>query len=118
MCVTSAISTDWLNRNPPVTWPAPTSPFWPPPTTVTPAPYIQPPGVTIMKDPYEQTPTRAEFNALKNEMEELKKLLLAAKQYDEATGQPNCEMEEKVELITKLAKLVGVDMQEVFNNHK
>jgi hypothetical protein len=101
MCVASAVSNDWINRNsdwqrmfPIGTAPAiPSHPIW-------------------------NGPTREEFDALKKEMQELKKLLIAAKQYDEATGQPDCEMEDKVELITKLAKLVGVDMQEVFNNHK
>lgn len=58
--------------------------------------------------------TRDEFEALKREMEELKKLLLAAKRFDEATGQPNCEMDDKVKLITEIAKLVGVDVSEVF----
>jgi hypothetical protein len=38
---------------------------------------------------------RTEFESLKQEVEELKKLLKAAKAYDEATGQPNCEMRER-----------------------
>jgi hypothetical protein len=59
-------------------------------------------------------PTRAEFEALKAEMEALRKLLTAAKIYDAETGQPDCEMEEKVALIKRLAELVGVDMSEVF----
>lgn len=59
-------------------------------------------------------PTQAEFDALKKEVEELKKLLLAAKKFDEATGQPHCEMDEKVDFIKKLAKFVGVDMNDVF----
>lgn len=58
--------------------------------------------------------TRAEFEALKQEVEELKKLLLAAKEFDEKTGQPDCEIDEKVELIKKIAEMVGVDMDEVF----
>lgn len=60
------------------------------------------------------TPTREEFEALKKEVEELKKLLLAAKEYDEKTGEPDCEIDEKVEVIKKIAKLVGVDMESVF----
>lgn len=52
---------------------------------------------------------------LKKEVEELKKLLLAAKAYDEALGEPHCETDEKVALIKKLAELVGVDMKEVFS---
>lgn len=104
MCVTSAVTTDWMQRHP--TYVLPNPPLGGLPQAPVP--------VTVTVD----APTKAEFEALKKEMEELKQLLLAAKRYDEATGQPDCEMEEKVELITKLAKLVGVDMQEVFNNHK
>lgn len=59
-------------------------------------------------------PSRAEFDALKAELEALKKLLKAAKEYDAKTGQPDCEMDEKVALIKKFADLVGVDMSDVF----
>lgn len=56
-----------------------------------------------------------EMRALKKEMESLKKLLKAAKIYDEETGQKDCEMDDKVALIQKIAELVGVDMKEVFD---
>jgi hypothetical protein len=56
---------------------------------------------------------RSEFNALKKEMEELKLLLIAAKRYDEQTGQPHCEHEEKVALIKRISELVGVEMKDV-----
>jgi hypothetical protein len=58
--------------------------------------------------------SRLEFDALKKDVEELKKLLLAAKKFDDETGQPDCEVESKVALIKKLADLVGVSMEEVF----
>ena len=58
--------------------------------------------------------TREEIEALKREMQELRELLLAAKKYDAATGQPDCEMGEKVLLIKQIAKLVGVDVSDVF----
>ena len=60
---------------------------------------------------------RDEFNTLKAELEALKKLLKAAKIYDDETGQPDCEMEEKVELIKRLADLVGVDLENIFAEH-
>lgn len=60
------------------------------------------------------TPTRDEFENLKKEVEELKKVLLAAKQFDEATNQKDCEMEEKIALIKRVAEAVGVDMNDVF----
>lgn len=66
--------------------------------------------------PYSTQPaiSRQEFDALKQEMEQLKLLIAAAKKFDEATGQPNCEMQEKVAMIKAIAKMVGVDMSDVF----
>jgi hypothetical protein len=59
--------------------------------------------------------SREEFNALKHEITELRKVLKAAKAFDEATGQPDCEMDEKVALIKRLAEMVGVSMEDIFN---
>lgn len=58
---------------------------------------------------------KLDVSLLKIQIEELKKLLLAAKAYDEALGEPDCEVDEKVALIKKLAEIVGVDMKEVFS---
>lgn len=58
--------------------------------------------------------TRQEFEALKKDIQELKELLKAAKKYDEATNQKDCQMEDKVAFIRKMAEYVGVDMEEVF----
>ncbi len=62
--------------------------------------------------------SQADFDALKREVEELKKLLLAAKEFDEKTGQPHCEMDAKVALIKRIAKVVGVDLGDVFEKPK
>lgn len=59
-----------------------------------------------------------EFNALKRDVEEMKALLLRAKEYDERNGEPACEMEEKVALLRKVAALVGVDLSDVFGGVK
>jgi hypothetical protein len=59
--------------------------------------------------------SQAEFDKLKNEVEELKKLLTAAKAFDAATGQPDCEVDEKVALIRKIAEFVGVDLGDVLS---
>jgi hypothetical protein len=64
--------------------------------------------------PPSNAPTREEFEALKRDMEELKLLLKAAKRYDEQTGQSDCEQEDKVALLRRLAEIVGVDLSEVF----
>lgn len=61
-----------------------------------------------------QLPTREEFDALKADLESIKKLLIAAKQYDKETGQPDCEDAKKVALFRQLAQLLDVDISAVF----
>ncbi len=56
---------------------------------------------------------REEFDELKREVADMKELLKRAKEYDERTGQPDCEMDEKMDLLRKVAKLVGVDIDDV-----
>lgn len=62
--------------------------------------------------------SKEEFEALKKEVQELKKLLEQAIKFDEATNQPDCEIDEKVDFLKKIGKFVGVDLEEVFKNHK
>jgi len=62
-----------------------------------------------------QDPPLADLVALRREIEELKKLLKAAVAFDAATGQPECEVEEKIEFLRYVAKFVGIDLDEVFN---
>lgn len=59
------------------------------------------------KDPV----TREEFEALKREVQMIKELLEKAKEYDERTNQPNCELEDKIALLKKVADLVGVNIK-------
>lgn len=61
----------------------------------------------------EQQVTRAEFEQIKRDVEELKLLLIRAKKYDEETGQPDCEIDEKMDLLRKVADAVGIDLDEV-----
>lgn len=78
-----------------------------------PVPQTLPPFPT---DPFMTFPppiTRQEFDALKREMEDLKKHLIAAKKYDEQSGQKDCEMADKVVLIKRIALLVGVDIADL-----
>jgi hypothetical protein len=65
-------------------------------------PYVPPPEVS-----------KQDFDALRKEVQELKELLKAAKKFDKNTGQPDCEMEKKIELIKAVAKMVGVDLDGV-----
>jgi hypothetical protein len=60
-----------------------------------------------------QTISRQEFEQLKADVEELKKLWARAKEYDERTGQPNCEIEDKVALIKAMAKALNIDLKGV-----
>ncbi len=111
MCVVSMIGDSWGNgfkdRYPGVMpWVTPAMPD-PWPATI---PYATPAIPTSV--------SREEFDALKKEIEELKKLLQAAKEYDAATGQPDCEVDAKVALIKAVANLVGVDMGDVFDEPK
>lgn len=57
--------------------------------------------------------SREEFDALKREVVEMKELLRRAKLYDEKNGEPACEIDEKMDLLRKVAKLVGVDLNDV-----
>lgn len=57
--------------------------------------------------------TRAEFEDLKRQVSEMKELLKRAKKYDEDNGEPDCEVDEKMKLLRKIAKAVGVDLDDV-----
>jgi hypothetical protein len=100
MCVVSNVG-DYYGKRFPQDYPD----WFPKPQTlpVTPMIPIVPAGVS-----------QAEFDALKREVEQMKKLLKMAKKIDKATEQPNCEMESKVAMLKRLAQLVGVDLKDVF----
>lgn len=74
-------------------------------------PYIAPTTNPIYPTP--EAVGREEFDALRREIKELRTLLVAAKRYDSETGQPDCESEDKVALLKRLAALVGVDLDDV-----
>jgi hypothetical protein len=62
--------------------------------------------------------SRQDFEAFKAEMRKelnsLKKLLKAAKIYDEESGQADCENADKIALFKQLAELCGVSIQDIF----
>lgn len=96
MCIYSMIADDFLKRR----WPTiPISPV-PDPTPSEFLPSLLP------------AITREEFDELKREVAELSKLLKAAKKYDEATGQTDCEDADKVRLLRELGRLLGVEIPE------
>jgi len=51
--------------------------------------------------------TREEFERLREDVAEMKRLLERADEYDKRTGQPDCEMDEKLALLRKIAEFVG-----------
>lgn len=57
--------------------------------------------------------SREEFDAIKKEVEEMKALLRRAKEYDERNNEPDCEIEEKMALLRKVAQMVGVGLDDV-----
>jgi hypothetical protein len=103
MCVVSNIGDQWRDAFPE------RYPWYPPYTPLPGIPNPYAPPVIIIPGP-----TKEEFDALKKEVEALKELLKAAKKFDEETGQKNCEMDEKIDFIKKIAEFVGVDINEVF----
>jgi len=60
-----------------------------------------------------ETITREEFDELKRQVAEMKTLLIRAKEYDERNNEPDCEIEEKMDVLRKVAKLVGIDLDDV-----
>ncbi len=97
MCVVSMIADDWReNILPNHPWVSPS----------------QLPGAY----PVINNPTRAEFDALRAELEKLKRELLVGKAQDVANGEPDCEMEEKIAILHDLGELLGVNFDEVFKN--
>lgn len=96
-------------------------PYWEWTPPVYPSPYTIPGTgtgnipVVIPQSPVNpKAPTQEEFDALKQEVLEMKELLKRAKKYDEDNGEPDCEMDDKIATLKKVADLVGVDLSEIF----
>lgn len=58
--------------------------------------------------------SRIEFDELKKDIIEMKELLKRAVEYDKRTGQPDCEMKEKVAALKRISEIVGVSLEDVF----
>ncbi len=59
--------------------------------------------------------SREEFEALRKEVYELRQLLEAAKKFDDATNQHNCQKEENVRIIKQIAENLGVDLNDLLD---
>jgi len=100
MCAVSAVGDDWSRRDRWPGWPA-QIPF---PTS------IPENGTSFRVGQLEK-----ELAALRSQVEQMRAELEAAKQQDIENGTPDCEMEDKVIILKKIAQLVGVDLSKVFN---
>jgi hypothetical protein len=58
--------------------------------------------------------SKEDFAAFKKEFEEFKQLVKRAIKYDEDNNEPHCEVDEKVEIIRKLAEQLGVTVDDIF----
>jgi hypothetical protein len=98
MCVVSNVGDYYRD---PGGWP------WRP---VDPFPYTPPTTPPDFLKIWEQSVKDKEIEDLKKRVEALEELLKKAKQYDDEHGEPNCELDEKVETLKKLAKQLGVEI--------
>lgn len=124
MCFVSYVGdhyTDgWKDKYP---WPIVTTPGTIPNTTnpFPQQPYIPDPKKTdelILSKLFQREITRQEFDDLKKEVEEMKKILTLAAEYDKKNNEPHCEMEQKVDLLKKMAGLFGISLDDVFGKPK
>ena len=70
------------------------------------APIVQPwPAPAVSKEEHE---------ALKRDLEELKKEIRSAQEADKKMGLADCEMEEKVDFLKKVAEILEVDLEDVW----
>lgn len=57
--------------------------------------------------------SRQEFDELRREVAEMKLLLKEAKAKDEQAGEPECQHEDKLTILRKMAELVGINLDDV-----
>lgn len=57
--------------------------------------------------------TMEEYNKLKCEVEDMKALLRLAVEYDKRTGQPGCEVEDKIARLRHVAEAFKIDIDEI-----
>lgn len=63
---------------------------------------IQPPAIS-----------REEFDELKREVAEMKKLLIRAKEFDKRNNLADCETDDKMDILRRVAKMVGINLDDV-----
>lgn len=106
MCAVSNVGDEWARKFQP--WiPHPlTHPYGTNPPT-----YIPPEDLAkfILKPEV----TRNEFDELKAMVEQLRKDLAAAIEYDKETNQPDCQNEEKFKVLRAVAEALGMSLDDI-----
>lgn len=105
MCVVSMVYDHYWDKwsQPPYRISPTPLPYQVPVVTPYPQPFVPVVPVPVAPVVPVQLPTQAEI-------EEFRKLLERAREYDKRTGQPDCELEEKRAKLKKLAEEMGVDI--------
>lgn len=120
MCVVSAVG-DYYGNNFPQQWPNrpwDTNPNWIVPPFQNPPQFpaaIQSPDISNAELLEKMTLLQKQFDEIKAAVAEMKNILLVAAEYDRKNNEPHCEMDEKVEVLKKIAKWVDIDLSEVFD---
>lgn len=60
----------------------------------------------------------AQFEELRRDFTDFKKLVLRAIDYDERNNEPECEVEDKVRLIKEMANHLGIDVSDIWSKDK
>lgn len=107
MCVVSNVGDYYSDKTSWPTWP--TQVPFPARDPIIPAPVMDFTAIISQQ---------TQINELKKQVQEMKAQLEAAKAQDIADGNPDCEMEEKVIILKKIAKLFDVSLDEIFPNEE
>jgi len=107
MCVVSMIADHYRDKFTP--YPYPGWPSFPNDT-----PVID--NITIGTSTFEPMVTKKEFDELKRKVDEMVELLKRAKEYDKKNNEPDCEVEDKMDLLRRVAKAVGVDLDKAIKS--
>ena len=65
----------------------------------------------IISDP--NSASKQDLEALRKEVLEMKELLKKAIEYDKKNNEPNCQIEDKIAILKKVAEIVGVDLKDI-----
>jgi hypothetical protein len=84
------------------------------------SPYTNPINPIPQQFPFEEKPTvsRWEYEQLRKEVEEMKQLLIKALDYDKKNNEPDCQIDDKLATLRKIAELVGINLDDILGPKK